>query len=33
VCNPGSVYTEGALQGVIVSLDGDTVKAHKFVTG
>jgi uncharacterized protein len=33
VCNPGSVYTEGALQGVIVSLEGDTVKAHKFVTG
>jgi Icc-related predicted phosphoesterase len=33
VCNPGSLYTEGALQGVIVSLDGDRVKAHKFVTG
>lgn len=32
-CNPGSLYTEGALQGVIVSLDGDKVKAHKFVTG
>jgi Icc-related predicted phosphoesterase len=33
VCNPGSLYTEGALQGVIVSLDGEKVKAHKFVTG
>ncbi len=33
VCNPGSLYTEGALQGVIVSLDRDRVKAHKFVTG
>ena len=33
VCNPGSLYTEGALQGVIVSLDGDRVKTHKFVTG
>jgi uncharacterized protein len=33
VCNPGSLYTEGALQGVIVSLDGDKVKGHKFVTG
>ena len=33
VCNPGSVYMEGALQGVIVSLDGDKVKSHKFVTG
>ncbi|HEX6231105.1 MAG TPA: metallophosphoesterase [Actinomycetota bacterium] len=33
VCNPGSVYTEGALQGVIVSLDRDRVRSHKFVTG
>lgn len=33
VCNPGSVYMEGALQGVIVSLDRDRVKSHKFVTG
>ncbi len=33
VCNPGSLYTEGALQGVIVTLDGDKVKSHKFVTG
>lgn len=33
VCNPGSVYMEGALQGVIVSLDRDKVKSHKFVTG
>ncbi len=33
VCNPGSLYTEGALQGVIVSLQRDRVKAHKFVTG
>jgi Icc-related predicted phosphoesterase len=32
-CNPGSVYMEGALQGVIVSLDRDKVKSHKFVTG
>jgi uncharacterized protein len=33
VCNPGSVYMEGALQGVIVSLDRDRVRSHKFVTG
>lgn len=33
VCNPGSLYTEGALQGVVVSLDRDKVKAHKFLTG
>jgi uncharacterized protein len=33
ICNPGSLYTEGALQGVIVVLDGDKVKSHKFVTG
>lgn len=33
VCNPGSMYTEGALQGVILSLDKDKVKLHKFVTG
>ncbi|HYF11825.1 MAG TPA: metallophosphoesterase, partial [Actinomycetota bacterium] len=33
VCNPGSVYMEGALQGVIVALDRDKVKSHKFVTG
>ncbi len=33
VCNPGSLYTEGALQGVIITLDRDAVKSHKFVTG
>jgi Icc-related predicted phosphoesterase len=33
VCNPGSVYMEGALQGVIVALDRDKVRSHKFVTG
>ncbi|MBI3648857.1 MAG: metallophosphoesterase [Actinobacteria bacterium] len=33
VCNPGSLYTEGALQGVMVALDKDEVKLHKFVTG
>lgn len=33
VCNPGSQYTEGTLAGVILSLDGDRLKAHKFVMG
>ena len=33
ICNPGSLYTEGALRGVIVQLDKDKVKLHKFVTG
>jgi len=33
VLNPGSLYTEGALQGSIVVLDGDRVKSHKLVTG
>ena len=33
VLNPGSLYTEGALQGAIVTLDGDRVKTHKLVTG
>ena len=33
VLNPGSLYTEGALQGAIVVLDKDEVKTHKLVTG
>jgi len=33
VCNPGSLYPDGTLQGVIVTLDGDKVKGFKFVTG
>ncbi len=33
VVNPGSLYTEGALQGAIVTLDGGRVKAHRLVTG
>lgn len=33
VCNPGSLYTEGTLQGVILVLDGDKVKSQKFVSG
>ncbi len=33
ILNPGSTYTEGTLQGVILSLDGDRVKGHRFVTG
>lgn len=33
IFNPGSMYTEGALQGAIVALDKDKVKLHKFVTG
>ena len=33
VLNPGSLYTEGALQGAIVVLDRDEVKTLKLVTG
>jgi len=33
VCNPGSLYPDGTLQGVIVTLDRDNVKGFKFVTG
>jgi uncharacterized protein len=33
VLNPGSLYTEGALQGAIVVLDNDEVKTLKLVTG
>jgi Icc-related predicted phosphoesterase len=33
VCNPGSLYPDGMLQGVLVSLDGDKVKGFKFVSG
>jgi Icc-related predicted phosphoesterase len=33
VLNPGSLYTEGALQGAIVVLDKDEVRTHKLVTG
>jgi hypothetical protein len=31
--NPGSSYTEGVLQGVIVSLKGTKVTGHQLVTG
>ncbi|MGA9113630.1 MAG: metallophosphoesterase [Candidatus Dormiibacterota bacterium] len=31
--NPGSAYTEGVLQGVLVSLSGDRVKGFQMVTG
>lgn len=31
--NPGSAYTEGVLQGVIVSLDGNKVVGYQMVTG
>jgi uncharacterized protein len=33
VCNPGSLYPDGILQGVVVTLDGDKVKGFKFVSG
>ncbi len=33
VCNPGSLYPDGILQGVLISLDGDKVKGYKFVSG
>jgi uncharacterized protein len=34
VClNPGSSYGEGALDGVLVTLDGDRVVSHQFVSG
>lgn len=31
--NPGSSYGEGALQGVLVRLEGDKVRSHQFVSG
>jgi hypothetical protein len=31
--NPGSSYTEGVLQGVIVSVKGNKVTGHQLVTG
>lgn len=31
--NPGSVYAEGVIDGVIVDLDGDRVVRHQFVQG
>jgi Icc-related predicted phosphoesterase len=31
--NPGSSYTEGVLQGVIVSMKGSKVTGHQLVTG
>jgi Icc-related predicted phosphoesterase len=33
VCNPGSLYPDGTLQGVIITLDRDKVKGFKFVSG
>jgi Icc-related predicted phosphoesterase len=33
VCNPGSLYTDGTLQGVIIMLERDKVKGFKFVSG
>lgn len=33
VCNPGSLYPDGILQGVLISLDHDKVKGFKFVSG
>jgi uncharacterized protein len=33
VCNPGSLYTDGILQGVLVTLDRDQLKGFKFVSG
>jgi uncharacterized protein len=33
VCNPGSQYPDGVLQGVLVTLDRDKVKGFKFVSG
>jgi Icc-related predicted phosphoesterase len=33
VCNPGSLYPDGILQGVLVTLDRDKVKGFKFVSG
>jgi Icc-related predicted phosphoesterase len=34
VCvNPGSTYGEGVLQGVLVTLEGDRVRGHQFVSG
>jgi Icc-related predicted phosphoesterase len=33
VCNPGSLYPDGILQGVLINLDGDEVKGFKFVSG
>jgi Icc-related predicted phosphoesterase len=31
--NPGSSYGEGALQGVVVRLEGNKVRSHQFVSG
>lgn len=31
--NPGSVYTEGVLQGLVVDLDGEGVRSHLLTTG
>jgi uncharacterized protein len=31
--NPGSAYSEGVLDGVLVDLDGDRVRRHQFVQG
>lgn len=31
--NPGSVYSEGVIDGVVVELDGDRVRRHQFVQG
>jgi uncharacterized protein len=33
VCNPGSLYPDGMLQGVLVTLDGEKIKGFKFVSG
>jgi uncharacterized protein len=33
VCNPGSLYPDGTLQGVIITLKGDKVKGFKLVSG
>jgi uncharacterized protein len=33
VCNPGSLYPDGMLQGVLVTLDGEKIKGYKFVSG
>ena len=31
--NPGSAYSEGVIDGVVVDLDGDRVVRHQFVQG
>lgn len=33
VCNPGSSYPDGVLQGALITLDGDKVRGFKFVSG